>query len=52
MSERAKEIAESVGRWTMEALKEWGESIKDSPEAHCYTLTLGLVLTLVAQWFL
>ena len=52
MNERAKDILESVGRWTAEAAREWGESIKDSPEAHCYTLVLGGLIAVVVRWFL
>ena len=52
VSERAKEIAESVARWAGEAWREWAESVKDSPEAHCYTLLMGGLLTVIAQWFL
>ena len=52
MSERAKEIASDAVRWAGEAWKEWAESVKDSPEAHCYTLVLGGVFPIVARWFL
>lgn len=50
MRERAKEIAESAKRWTGEALQEWGESVKEYPIPHVFSLILGSVLAVVARW--
>ena len=49
MNERAKEILSDAARWGKEALIEWAESVKDSPEAHCYT---AIVVGLAAWCFL
>lgn len=52
MNERVKEIVSDAARWSKEALVEWGDSIKDSPEAHAYSVILGAILAVVARWFL
>ena len=52
MNERVKEIASDAARWGKEALAEWGESVKDYPIPHAFTLILGYVVATVARWFL
>lgn len=50
MPERIHEIVQDASRWAKEAWIEWRESIKDSPEAHCYTLTLGGLIATAIRW--
>ena len=52
MNERAKELGAQLWRYLGEAWAEWTESIKDSPEAHLYSLTLGALLAKVIGWIL
>lgn len=52
MSERLKEMAHYAGKWLREAGEEWGESVRDYPIPHFFTLIAGGVLVTVARWFL
>lgn len=52
MSERAKELGEQFLRYLKEAGAEWGESFRDSPEAHCYSLAAGALIAQVIGWLL
>ena len=52
MNERTKQILEDAARWGGEAWKEWADSVKDSPDAHCYTLIVGALCAVVVWWFL
>lgn len=50
MNDRVKELAAQLVKYLTEAAAEWGGSLKDSPEAHCYTLALGAILASVVGW--
>ena len=52
MNERAKELGAQLWRYLGEAWAEWSESIKDSPEAHLYSLILGALTVKVIGWIL
>lgn len=50
MTDRLHEIVQDASRWAGEAWAEWSESIKESPEAHCYTLALGGLVAVAFMW--
>lgn len=52
MSERTAELWADFKRYLAEALTDWLESAKDNPEAHVYTLILGVLIVKVVGWIL
>jgi hypothetical protein len=52
VNERTAELWADFKRYLAEALTEWGNSIKDSPESHVYSLILGGVIVKVVGWIL
>lgn len=52
MNDRVAELVEQLKRYLREAGAEWGESFKDSPEAHCYSLAAGALIAQVIGWIL
>lgn len=52
MSERAKQLASDLARWTQEALAEWGEGVREYPIPNLFSLLLGAFIALVVRWFL
>ena len=52
VNERAKQLIDDAARWGVEALQEWGESIKEYPIPHIFTLLLGAALGQVFVWLM